>query len=297
MSDREIAAKMSAMEIDIAIDLAGYTTGARTNLFALRAAPVQINYLGFPGSMGVEFIDYIIADDIVLPASHEEFYSERVLRMPNSYLPFDNGRVIPDAGPTRAAAGLPDGALVFCAFNNGYKITRSVFDAWMGLLREVPDSVLWLRSASDELAAALRMNARRRGIADSRLLFAGYERDMDAHLARLRLADIFLDTQPYNAHTTAVEALWAGVPVISIRGSSFAGRVGASVLAASQMPDLVNNTIEEYQAMAAKFAHSDSLRLATRARLRQVRDSAPLFDTASYTRDLENLLLSVCKRS
>jgi protein O-GlcNAc transferase len=290
LSNRDIVKLMQERAIDVAIDLAGLTAGARTEIFAMRAAPVQINYLGFPGSMGMDFMDFIIADRLVIREADEVHYPERVLRMPNCYLPFDDTRLITDAGTDRQAAGLPSEGFIFCAFNNGFKITRELFNVWMSLLHDVPGSILWLRSMGPQTAANLKDAALSLGVSANRLVFAKFEEQIDAHLARLQLADLFLDTVPYNAHTTATEALWAGVPVITYGGKSFAGRVGASVLTACGMMDLICADLAGYRELALKIARSPSLHTELCDRLRQTKPSAPLFDTSRYTRDLENLI-------
>jgi protein O-GlcNAc transferase len=292
LSDREAVKLMREREIDVAIDLAGLTTGARCAIFNLRAAPIQINYLGFPGSMGTDCMDFIIADRIVAPASDEAFFLERVLRMPDSYLPFDDSRIVAPAGITREAAGLPPSGFVFCAFNNGYKITRAMFEVWMSLLRDVPGSVLWLRSMGGETAASLKHAASALGISADRLVFASFVEAIDAHLSRLQLADLFLDTLPYNAHTTAAEALWAGVPVITCRGRTFAGRVGASLLTACDQSELICADLEAYRMLALRIAKSPELRAGFQTRLRGLKSSAKLFNAALYTRNLEDLLFS-----
>jgi protein O-GlcNAc transferase len=292
LSDREVVKLMRERAIDVAIDLAGLTTGARTAIFTMRAAPVQINYLGFPGSMGMDCVDFIIADRIVLPAADEIFYAEKVLRMPNSYLPFDGSRTVSPASGGREAAGLPPTGFVFCAFNNGYKITRELFEVWMSLLREVPGSVLWLRSMGAETATNLKNAATARGVSVDRLVFAPFVEPIDAHLSRLQLADLFLDTVPYNAHTTAAEALWAGVPVVTCVGGTFAGRVGASLMTACDQSELICPDLESYRTLALQIAHSPALQARLRDQLRRCRSSAPLFDTPSYTQSLEDLLFS-----
>ncbi len=214
---------MRELDIDIAVDLAGFTTGARTGILAARCAPVQVNFLGFPSTMGTRFMDYLVADDVVLPASDEAAYSERVLRLPHCYLPSDCTRVIPAGAADRAVAGLPAQGFVFCGFNNSYKITRDLFQVWLSLLREVSDSVLWLRNMSADAMESLRRAADELGVARSRLIFAAHTERMDDYLARLRLADLFLDTLPYNAHTTAADALWAGGPCRELPGKLVRG--------------------------------------------------------------------------
>jgi predicted O-linked N-acetylglucosamine transferase (SPINDLY family) len=291
LSDRDVVVLMRERRIDVAVDLAGLTTGARTSIFAMRAAPSQINFLGFPGSTGMDFMDFVIADPAVLPDPDEAYFSEKVLRMPHCYLPFDDSRKI-DGGGSRDAAGLPSTGFVFCAFTNGYKITREVFQIWMSLLSDVPDSVLWLRSMGPATAANLKISAGKFGVSADRLVFAPFEEQMDAHLTRLQLADLFLDTLPYNGHTTAAEALWAGVPVVSCRGNSFAGRVGASLLSACGLSELICDNLEDYRKLALNIARSPALHAGFRDRVRLAK-SAPLFDTRRYTRDLEDLLYSV----
>ena len=290
MSDLEVASQMRQREIDVAIDLAGHTTGARPAIFSSRAARVQINYLGFPGSMGADFMDYIIADEVVLPRADDSLYSERVLRMPNCYLPFDSTRPPADPAYSRIEAGLPPQGFVFCAFNNGYKITRDMFEVWMSLLRDVPDSILWLRSMDSVTSANLASAAIARNVAPERLVVAPFVDRIESHVTRLQMADLFLDTVPYNAHTTASEALWAGVPVISCRGRTFAGRVGASVLTSADLPELICADLDGYRARALDLARSPAVLENLRERVRESRKSAPVFDTERYTRDLEALL-------
>ncbi len=290
MSDIELANLLREAEVDVAIDLAGHTVGARPAVFAQRISAVQVNYLGFPASSGLRFMDYILADGVVVPESDEAHYSERVLRMPHSYLPFDSGREHPSSALSRSEVGLPPNAFVLCAFNNGYKITRGTFDAWLTLLRQVPGSVLWMRSMGDHVQANLRAVAAAGGVAPERLIFAPYVENLDAHVARLRLADVFLDSLAYNAHTSASEALWAGVPVITCLGSTFAGRVGASLLTAMGLPELIAPDLDGYLTLALELAHSPAALRDLRQRLDENRASAPLFDTERYTRDLERLL-------
>jgi predicted O-linked N-acetylglucosamine transferase (SPINDLY family) len=292
MSDRELERVLLEREIDIAIDLAGHTVGARPALFGRRVAPIQINYLGFSTSTGLETMDFIIADAVTVPPEDEPLYTERVLRMPHSYLPFDNARELGDGIADRRAAGLPEDGFVFCAFNNAYKICEAQFDIWISLLHEVPGSVLWLRQMNDTAASNLRAALRARSVDPERLIFAPYLNSMPDHLARFARADVFLDTLPYNAHTTAAEALWAGVPLITCRGSTFAGRVGASLLHALGMPDLIAADFADYRRLALTLARSPDLLQEYRGRLGAARASAPLFDTARYTRDLEQLLHS-----
>lgn len=290
MSADATAALLREHEIDIAVDLAGHTTGAQPGIFASRPATVQLNYLGFPGSMGADFIDFIVADHTVITPADEPLYSERVLRLPHSYLPFDSNSPQPQAR-SRAQAGLPDRGFVFCAFTNGYKINQRVFDTWMSLLAEVPDSVLWLREAHAETRERLEAHAAVRGVQPKRLIFAPYVEGRAEHLARLRCADLFLDTLPYNAHTTATEALWAGVPVVSAPGRGFAGRVGASVLKAAGLDELICAGLDDYSERALQLARQSERLQTLRTQLDERRSTLPIFDTQSYTRDLEALLV------
>jgi len=219
---------MRELEIDIAIDLKGYTADARPGILSHRPCPVQAQYLGFPGTMGAPYIDYIIADDVIIPESHEQYYTEKVVRLPGCYQPHDSTQKISDRIPTRAEEGLPEGAYVYCCFNNNYKITPEIFDVWMEILKEVPDSVLWLYEGNAAAPPNLRKEAEKRGVDPSRLVFAK-KKPIEEHLARHKLADLFLDTIPCNAHTTARDALIAGLPVLTIMGDTFASRVAASI--------------------------------------------------------------------
>ena len=284
-SDLEVAALARDLQIDIAVDLNGYSDSCRTRIFALRAAPIQINFLGYPGTMGADFIDYLIADRTVVPRTHQSFYAEKIAYLPDSFLPFDSSCQIADRIFSREELGLPATGFVFCSFNNSYKITPDVFDRWMRLLGRVEGSVLWLSQFSALTSANLRKEATRRGIDMRRLIFADRMPSLPEHLARLRVADLFLDTFPYNAHATALDALWAGVPLLTYPGSSFASRVAASLLRTAGLPQLVAGSPVEYEAMALGLAENpDEL-----CRLRRViaESAAPLFDTGRYTKNLE----------
>lgn len=287
-TDREVAELLRELRVDIAVDLMGFTQGLRLGIFAHRVAPVQVSYLGYAGTTGADFIDYLIADDVVIPAGEEGCYAEQVVRLPYCYLPNDARREIAADRPPRAGAGLPAEGLVFCAFTNTYKINPPVFDIWMRLLREQPGSVLWLRATDPVARDNLQSEAHRRDVAAERLIFAPHLASMAQHLARLSLADLYLDTVPYNAHSTACDALWAGVPVLTCAGRSFASRVAASVLAAAGLPELVTHSLDEYQQRALELARDPAALRALRARLAQNRAHAPLFDTASYTHYLED---------
>jgi len=296
LADDAVIARLRELEIDLAIDLAGFTTGARTSLFAARCAPIQVNYLGFPATTGATFMDYIIADAVVIPETEEHAYAERVLRLPHCYLPLDSTQGIATGAFDRAGAGLPEDGLVFCAFNNSYKITHEMFRVWMNLLRQVPGSVLWLRRMDAQALANLTRAAGESGVAASRLIVAPYVERREEYLALLQLADLFLDTSPYNAHTTGADALWAGVPVLSCCGQSFAGRVGASLLKSAGLPELICSSRAEYEAEALRLAGTPEELRALRARVALVRGSGA-FATRTYTRSLETLYETMWRRS
>jgi predicted O-linked N-acetylglucosamine transferase (SPINDLY family) len=287
LRDRDAAAKLRELEIDIAVDLNGFTDRARTGVFAQRFAPIQVNYLGYPATMGAPYIDYIVADPTIVPHEQREHYAENVVYLPNCYQINDATRRIDERTPARAEAGLPDRGFVFCSFNNNYKITPEIFDVWMRLLRDVDGSVLWLLEGNPPAPSNLRREAARRGIAAERLVFAP-KMPLAEHLARHRLADLFLDTMPWNAHTTASDALWAGLPVLTTIGTTFAGRVAASLLRAVGMDELVTRSLDEYEALALALA-CDPVRLAdVRQRLARNRDTHPLFDTDHGRRTIES---------
>ena len=286
MSDRDVAMLARQRGLDIAIDLGGYTAHARTGIFACRAAPVQLNYLGYPGTMSAAYMDYIVGDATVIPAATRAYYAEKVIRLPGSYQPNDDKRPLPTQVITRAELNLPEQGVVFCCFNNTFKITPEVFDSWMRILSAVPGSVLWLLRDNDAATINLRKEAAARGVAPDRLIFAPRV-PPDAHLARHRAADLFLDTLPYNAHTTAADALWMGVPVVTCVGEAFASRVAASLLTAVGLAELVTTTPAAYEALAIALAQDAARLAALRQRLEQGRDSAQLFDTRRYARNLE----------
>lgn len=285
--DGEVATLIRQLEIDVAVDLMGFTGECRPGILAMRPAPVAVNFLGFPGTLGVNYFDYIIADPIVIPEEHKQHYSESVVYLPDSYLPVDSARRVSGLRPTRAEAGLPEEGFVFCSFNNSYKITPEMFDVWMRLLDAVEGSVLWLPQMNAAAVRNLRAEAARRGVSDRRLAFAPFLREGEDHLARLSLADLFLDTLPYNAHSTAVDALWAGVPVLSVQGAAFAGRVAASVLNAAGLSELITASLEDYEALALKLAREPQALAALKSSLERNRSTCALFDTTRYTRNLE----------
>ncbi|HEY4126057.1 MAG TPA: tetratricopeptide repeat protein, partial [Rhizomicrobium sp.] len=251
-SDDAIATILRDMEADIAVDLMGYTGQCRTRIFAGHPVPLQVNYLGFPGTMGAPYIDYILADATIIPEEEQSHFTERVAYLPHCYLPADRTRAIAESVPSRAEAGLPERGFIFASFNNAYKFSPAIFDIWMRLLRNVDGSILWLPENNAPARHHLRQEARSRGVDAERLFFAPLVPGSPEHLARLSLADLFLDTLPYNAHTSASDALWAGVPVLTLMGNSFAGRVAASALKAVEMPELIAKTAADYEAIALR---------------------------------------------
>lgn len=293
MGSEEVARKMREMEVDIAVDLGGYTSDSRTDIFAYRPAPVQVNYLGYPGTMGTPFHDYIIADRHTIPPEHQALYTERVVYLPDTYLPTDNSVQIADNTPTRAECGLPETGFVFCSFSHDYKISPPVFDVWMRLLDQVPGSVLWLVSRGEVAQRNLRSEVQSRGIDASRLVFAGRVPLVEDHLARYRQADLFLDTHPYNAHTTAADALMAGLPVVTCMGGSFPSRVAGSLLHALGVPELVAHSLEGYEALALGLAQDPQGLAALKAKIAAHQSSYSLFDTARFCINLEAVYIAM----
>jgi predicted O-linked N-acetylglucosamine transferase (SPINDLY family) len=284
-TDLEVVEMARDLKIDIAIDLHGFSEYCRTKIFALRAAPVQINFVGYPGTMGAGFMDYLIADGTIVPRALQAHYNEKIVYMPDCFLPFDSSYAIAQKTFSREELGLPSAGFVFCCFNGSHKITPEVFDRWMRILSRVEGSVLWLSKTLAAAAENLRKEALRRGVDDRRLIFAERMASLPEHLARVRAADLFLDTFPYNAHATALDALWAGVPLLTYPGESFASRVAASLLRTVGLPELIAASPSDYEAQAQALA-ADPVRLG---RLRQAlaQRSSPLFDTERYTRALE----------
>src|SRR5262249_2809972 len=286
---------MRELEVDIAVDLMGYTKGNRTNIFVQRAAPVQVSHIGFSGTMGAQYIDYIIADHVVIPIEHASFFSEKIVLMPDTYLPTDRKLAIAQKTPTRTEVGLPNNAFVFCCFNNSYKITPDVFDCWMRILKRVDNSVIWLSEGNTKATSNLRREAEIRGVHPERLVFAK-RTFLPDHLARHRLADLFLDTLPYNAHTTASDALWAGLPVLTCIGETFAGRVAASLLNAIGLPELITTTLEAYEKMAIDLATHPEELVAIKHKLAERRLTMPLFDTQLFTKHIETAYTAMYER-
>ncbi|MFZ1991083.1 MAG: glycosyl transferase [Alphaproteobacteria bacterium] len=286
MSDEAVAERIVGDGIDILVDLNGYTKDARTRVFAFRPAPIAVNWFGFPGTMGSPYHHYIIADDIIIPQDHERYFSEKVVRLP-CYQPNDRKRTVA-AGPSRQQECLPPDAVVYCCLNGTQKFTPDVFRAWMTVLTRVESSVLWLLGAAEETNARLRSVAASQGVAPERLIFA-QKKPNPEHLARFALADLFLDTFPYGAHTTASDALWMGVPVLTIPGQSFASRVCASVLHAAGLPEMAVPNIESYIDTAVRLGHAPDELAAVKSKLAAGRDSCVLFDTPRLVRELEGL--------
>lgn len=296
-SDQAVAELISGLEIDIAVDLNGLSRNGRRGAFARRAAPVQVNYLGYAGTMGADYYDYILADETVIPRADFEFYSETVVWLPDSFLVTDGGRIVTARTPSRSELGLPETGFVFCAFNQSHKIDPTIFDVWMRLLAAVENSVLWLKPDNATAEQNLRAEAARRGVAPERVVFAPPVPRVEDHLARLRQADLFLDTLNYNAHTTASDALSLGVPVLTCIGSTFAARVAASLLRAIGMPELATPSLADYEALALNLARDSNLLAAVKAKLADNRPRFPLFDTPRFTRNIEAAFTTMWRRS
>jgi len=294
-SDYDVAKLLHELEVDIAVDLKGLTLDCRPGILAYRPAPVQVSYLGYPGTMGADFIDYVIADKIVLPLDQQPFWTERIVHLPDCYQVNDSKRRIAAHTPTRRAAELPDRGFVFCCFNNTWKIAPPVFDVWMRLLQAVDGSVLWLMRSNIAAEVNLRKQAAARGVDPVRLVFAA-NLPLEDHLARHRLADLFLDTLPYGAHTTASDALWAGLPLVACRGEAFAGRVAASLLHSVGLPELVTSNLADYEALALRLARDPALLRGFRERLARNRLTSALFDTDGFRRQIEAAYLTMWER-
>jgi len=285
-SDTEVAEMLRDAQIDIAVDLKGYTDESRPGILARRPCPVQVGWLGYPGTIGAPWLDYILADATVLPFEMKPFYSEKIVHLPHCYQISDDRRAIASLALTRAAAGLPENAFVFCSFNAAWKISPAMFDIWMRLLAALSGSVLWLLDDNTTATANLKSAAVSRGIDPARLVFAPRIAPAD-HLARHVLADLFLDTLPYNAHTTASDALWAGLPLLTCMGRTFPARVAASLLTAIGLPELITHSLEEYESAALALARGPARLAALRRKLADRRHTAPLFDTDLFRRHVE----------
>jgi predicted O-linked N-acetylglucosamine transferase (SPINDLY family) len=291
-TDEEVAQFSRDLGVDIAVDLKGFTLDARTGIFANRAAPIQINYLGYPGTMGADFIDYIIADRIIIPEHLQNKYSEKVLYMPDCYQVNDRTREIAPTKYSRESLGLPSSGFIYCSFNANYKITPTVFDSWMRILKRVEGSVLWLFEDNERSASNLKQEAEKRGVDPSRIFFAK-RAPLSEHLARQKVADLFLDTWPCNAHTTTSDALWAGLPVLTFPGEGFASRVAASLVHAVGLSDLVRGSQSEYEEFAIELAKSNDNLLKIRDRLKLDLNESSLFNTKRFVSNLEKLYQDV----
>ena len=285
-NDKDVALLSRKIGIDIAVDLSGFTGLHRPGIFSYRAAPIQVNYLGYPGTMGAKYIDYIIADPTLIPIESEQYYSEKIVYLPNTYQPNDRNRLIAKKVFTKDELGLPKDSFVFCCFNSSFKITPDTFDGWVRILKAVKNSVLWLLEDNPIAVLNLHKEAQVRGIDSNRLIFAK-RMLLPEHLARHKVADLFLDTLPYNAHTTASDALWAGLPVLTCMGKSFASRVAASLLNAIELPELITTTQEQYEAKAIELATNPEKLKAIKYKLERNRFTTALFDTPRFTKHIQ----------
>lgn len=283
-------------DIDILVDLQGWTTGERASMLALRPAPIQVNWLGFAGSIGLRrFADYILGDAIVTPLEHAAYYAEEIVQLPNFYMPIDSTQGLLPA-PSRSAAGLPEEGFVFCSLNNPYKVNPQVFDVWCELLREAPGSCLWLLRPAGDGAEVLLREAEMRGVARERIVFAKFVQSRSEYLARLQLADLALDPTPYNSHSSGLDVLWAGVPMVTLLGETFAGRVGASLVTAAGLPECVTKSWDEYLALCLDLFRTPEKLSSMRRRLIAGRTTAPLFDMSRFTRDLETVFARIYEK-
>jgi predicted O-linked N-acetylglucosamine transferase (SPINDLY family) len=285
LSDREVVELSRTLEVDIAVDLMAFTEHSRPGIFARRAAPIQVNYLGYPGTTGADYIDYLIADRTLIPEAAQQHYSEKIVSMPDSFQANSRNPISPKQY-TRSQQGLPEQGFLFCCFNNSYKIGPATFAVWMQILHRAEASVLWLLEDNPQAAANLRKHAAHHGIAPQRLVFA-QRLPLAEHLSRLRVADLFLDTLPFNAGASASPALWAGLPVLTCAGETFAGRMGASLLRAIDLPELVTETEQAYETLAVELALDPARLRHLREQLDRNRLTTPLFDTPRFTRNLE----------
>jgi predicted O-linked N-acetylglucosamine transferase (SPINDLY family) len=295
LSDSALAQRLRDDRIDVAVDLAGHTLNSRPLALATRPAPVQVSWLGFPGTTGASYVDYVLADAFIVPSGAERNFTEQVIRLPATYLPFDRKREV--ASPrAREEYGLPHDALVLGCFGQIRKINPPVFDVWMRALQAVPQAILWLASEHPTVIANLRREAAARGVSPDRLVFASRVAHQADHLARYAVMDLALDTFPYGSHSTAAEALWAGCPLAAVAGDTFVSRVSGSVVRAAGFPELVASTLEEYGALILSLAQNRSELAALRIRVRNARDSSALFDTPRFVRGLEQAYAYACLR-
>lgn len=294
LNDKEAAVVVYKDVIDILVDLKGHTNGNRLGIMALRPAPISVTWLGFPGTTGGNFIDYLIADRIVVPKKEAEFFSEKIIYLPNSYQVNNNEQKIQDSRFKRKDFGLPENGVVFASFNQAYKISPETFSSWMRILKTVPDSVLWLYEKMASASENLKKEAKKAGVDPDRLIFAG-NLPKEEHLARIKLADLSLDTFTYNGHTTTSDCLWAGVPVITLEGDHFASRVSASLLTAIGLPELITHSQKEYESLAISLAKNPRKLQSVRESLILNRKSCALFDTKKFTADLETIYAAMYK--
>jgi len=289
MPDIDVTLLARSLEIDIAIDLGGFTQGAKTGIFAMSAAPVQVCFLGYAGTMGIDYMDYLICDNTVIPEDKQQYYSESLVYMPNSYMVNDSQMTPSSRNFTRENFELPGKGFVFCCFNSIYKITPETFTGWMNILSKVDNSVLWLSKTDNTTATQnLKKEAKKLGIAENRLIFASRLDSKEDHLKRIQSADLFLDTLPFNAHTTTSDALRAGLPVLTLIGESFASRVAASLLNAVNLPELITSSQEEYEALAIELATNQGKLKTVKDKLDQNLPNAPLYDTPLFTQHIES---------
>jgi predicted O-linked N-acetylglucosamine transferase (SPINDLY family) len=295
MSDRDIAKLSRSLSIDIAVDLKGYTQDLRMGIFAEQCAPIQVSYLGYPGTLGADYIDYIVADKTLIPKEYQKYYSEKIIYLPHTYQVNDSKRKMSQKLFTRLEVGLPESGFVFCCFNNNYKILPSTFDSWMRMLQTVKGSVLWLLAGNPISTINLCAEAKNRGIDPSRLIFAERMK-LEEHLARHQLADLFIDTFPYNAHTTTSDALWAGLPVLTLIGKSFASRVAASLLNAMELPELITLTQSQYESKAIELANNPFMLAEIKEKVKRRRLTSPLFNAHLFARHIESAYEEINKR-
>jgi predicted O-linked N-acetylglucosamine transferase (SPINDLY family) len=295
-SEIEIAELARLLALDIAVDLKGFTQDARTNIFTHRAAPIQVNYLGFPGTMGAGYIDYIIGDHTLIPEDNKNCYSEKIAYLPNSYQANIKNRSISGKTFTRKEMGLPEESFIFCSFNNNYKITPTVFDSWMRILNRVENSVLWLFKTNDTAVKHLKREAEVRGVNSSRLVFAS-RLPVEEHLKRIQLADLFLDTLPYNAHTTASDALRVGLPILTLVGDAFSSRVAASLLKTFNLQELITSNQNEYESIAVDIAKNPKKLLQLKSKLKDGLTTSSLYNSTLFTQQIESLYKTMCERN
>ncbi len=296
MSDLEIAKLSRDLRIDIAVDLAGHTANNRMGIFSYRVAPVQVNWLGYPGTIGVDYFDYILADKIVIPTESQKFYSEKVVYLPHTYMVDDTKRIVSSRVFTRKECGLPENAFIFCCFNNHHKFNPHVLDGWARILLAVKNSVIWLSENNKSFTANIVKEFKERGIDSKRVFFAKKLNLMEDYLARYNLADLFLDTYPYNAHTTAIDSLKGGVPLVTLMGQSFASRVAASLLNAIDLPMLATSTQEEYESLAIRLATNPQSLLDIKLKLIDNRLTKPLFNTSLFVKGIEMSYIKMHQR-